>query len=657
MKILHLVKDFHDTCLNFVLDLPCLEHLLCSYMSKDFDWIYDQEIQSEVQPNRNKRPRIGRYWFVGVTVILVLAGAWAIGRWQLARLERDTRQEVQVALDLLGRAATSNDNELFLSLQAADPAWQASLLQPELRTLYYSSPQVSRAEPYEDDIWANVIWNEDGRQQQRILFFRRDEGAQLLQIPPPADYWGTAQRSRHEWGELILHEVDQRWRDEIATYLDQFVATQCADGACVAGQPLTVEIRADYRQSAAPNLLYVPSPRLLSLESDGRPAPLFWQRLRQGVESRLLPVTIRFAVPPFLQQAVDYRAAAAEFMAQYPQITVEVVELTLPPEEADESLADYDGAAYLPTEAMLQAGLVADVTDLAESDADFDQSDFYEQVWQGAIWRERLWAMPLAGQMRLLYYDRQAYRDAFRSAPAMQWTWDRLERDLRALQSRANLIPPTQDASWSGEYALLDPTRDLLYAYAYSTHPDCPDVVTVYCVEEIGTAEADAALAWYGRLVNAGQMSPSAGSTLKTRNHLIANWQSFRRRAAIWVDEPVRYEHHLLIGGVGLAPFPGSTQFNGITPLWVHGGFISGNSPNRQAVWQWLTFLSHQPLNATLRYVPARPSVATETRFWEVLPRPLGNVLRAAFPFARPVLISEQGLIDEEGLSAVEDNQ
>jgi hypothetical protein len=164
----------------------------------------------------------------------------------------------------------------------------------------------------------------------------------------------------------------------------------------------------------------------------------------------------------------------------------------------------------------------------------------------------------------------------------------------------------------------------------------------------------EAALAWYGRLVSTGQMPPVAGLTLAERSHLIVNWQSFQRRAAIWVDEPVNYEHYLLAGGIGVVPFPGSSRFDGITPLWVHGGFISQQSPNPRAVWEWLSFLSRRPLNATLRYVPARPSLAAETYFWEILPRPLSNAMRIAFPFARPVLISEKGLIGEEALSAVE---
>jgi hypothetical protein len=153
-------------------------------------------------------------------------------------------------------------------------------------------------------------------------------------------------------------------------------------------------------------------------------------------------------------------------------------------------------------------------------------------------------------------------------------------------------------------------------------------------------------------------MPAVAGALPDERTHLIVNWQSSQRQAAIWVDEPVRYEHHLLISGIGVVPFPGRPRFGGIasgvTPLWVHGGFISQQSNHPQAVWSWLAFLSDRPLNATLRYVPARPSVAGQGNFWEILPRPLGNAMRVAFPFARPVLISEQGLISDEELSEVE---
>lgn len=627
-------------------------------MSGRFNWDFDQDIQAEAQPGRARSLRAEWFWFIVAAVILTLASMWAIGRWQLARVEREARAEAQTVLNLLNRAAVSGDNELFFSLQAADSAWQATLLQPDQQAFYRANPQITRAERRDNEIWANVSWTDNGREQQRLLFFRHEDN-QLRQIPPPFDYWGTRQRSQHSWGALIFYEADQAWSDQIAAHVNEWVVTRCVDEACLPDRrPFTLQIRPDYRQTAAPNLLYIPSPRLRALNSDGQPETAFWHALDSQLVAHLHPVTIRFAIPPLLQQAVDYRQAAAEFIALHPEITIELVELALAPEQGDETLADYDGAAYMPTEAMLSAGLVRDLTGLAESDPDFASNDFYEQIWQGVWWRERMWAMPLAGQMRLLFYDRQAYRDALRSEPSPRWTWARMERDLRALQSRASLTPPTPGARWTGMYGLLDVTRDTLYSHAYSTHLTCTDRAAVYCVRELRQVDMGAALEWYRRLIKADQMPAVAGSLPDERSRLIVNWQSSQRRAAIWVDEPVSYEHHLLIGGIGIVPFPGSPRFSGIasgvTPLWVHGGFISQQSPHPQAVWEWLTFLSERPLNATLRYVPARPSVAEQNNFWEILPRPLGNVMRGAFPFARPVLISEQGLIGDAELSAVE---
>jgi ABC-type glycerol-3-phosphate transport system substrate-binding protein len=304
---------------------------------------------------------------------------------------------------------------------------------------------------------------------------------------------------------------------------------------------------------------------------------------------------------------------------------------------------------------MINAGLVRDLTDLAESDPGFDRADFYEPIWRGVWWEERMWAMPFAGQMRLLYYDRQAFQTAARPEPSPRWTWREMEQDLTALLAVAAAVPPLPAAAWNGSYGLLDPTRDTLYSYAYHHHAQfCPEQGD--CLQAIGQTEIETALAWYEEQVLTNHMAAVAGSTAAERSFIMANWQSFPRRAAIWVDDPVRYEQYLLAGSIGVVPFPGSGRTNsayGTTPLWVHGGFISQSSPHPHAVWMWLKFLAGRPLNAPLRYVPARPSVASTTGFWEILPRPLGNTMRVAFPFARPVLISEQSLIGEEQLSAV----
>ncbi len=53
-----------------------------------------------------------------------------------------------------------------------------------------------------------------------------------------------------------------------------------------------------------------------------------------------------------------------------------------------------------PTEAMLAAGGVRELTDFMQTDSRFDRSDFYEQLWQGAWWQERMWFMPFGGSLK-----------------------------------------------------------------------------------------------------------------------------------------------------------------------------------------------------------------------------------------------------------------
>jgi ABC-type glycerol-3-phosphate transport system substrate-binding protein len=132
---------------------------------------------------------------------------------------------------------------------------------------------------------------------------------------------------------------------------------------------------------------------------------------------------------------------------------------------------------------------------------------------------------------------------------------------------------------------------------------------------------------------------------------LLLNLQGSRRKAAVWVDSPVNYEFYLLLAPVGVVSFPGSDRFDGIMPLWLRGSFISQHSERPLAVWQWLKFLSYQA--PAPRFIPARPSVAAEMGYWTILPRPLDDVMRTAFPFARPVTIEEKSMLTWEQVTAV----
>ena len=267
--------------------------------------------------------------------------------------------------------------------------------------------------------------------------------------------------------------------------------------------------------------------------------------------------------------------------------------------------------------------------------------------------------------MYVLYYDKMAYDRAEYPEPSTRWTWDEMAQDVTSIVGDQ---PQTSSLAWG----FLDVGLDSLFSYAYNWNNQCSEAATVFCRSPMKTENVAAALDWYAQMANQpGQMpnltdelpdvfSSTQASTVGDlgarfdKEHqvfLLVNFQGSRRKAAVWVDSPVSYEFYLLLSPVGVVPFPGSDRFDGITPLRLRGSFISQYSDRPLAVWQWLKFLSYQA--PVPRFIPARPSVAAETGYWTYLPRQLGDVMRTAFPFARPVTIEEKGMLTWEQIAGV----
>jgi ABC-type glycerol-3-phosphate transport system substrate-binding protein len=256
-----------------------------------------------------------------------------------------------------------------------------------------------------------------------------------------------------------------------------------------------------------------------------------------------------------------------------------------------------------------------------------------------------MWLMPQAAALDLIYTDRQAYEAAGLADPSLHWTWAEMAADLDRLADGLPSVRP--------QWLYLDAGLDSLYAYAFSRNNPCPQNGAVVCLAPVGSDSVAAALDWYrSMVVESGYMPELARLDEDERSFRALNLVTPRKVAA-WIDGPVHYELHLLSRAIGVVPFPGSERFDGITPLWVRGSFISETSRHPLAAWQWLKHLSYQYLAREKRTIPARPSIARATRFWSILPRPLSEAMRAAFPLARPVMIDEQWLFRWEQLAAV----
>jgi ABC-type glycerol-3-phosphate transport system substrate-binding protein len=627
-------------------------------MGIKLNWKIDEDEDRPPEVKERQLPVSSLVTILGVLVLAAVAfGVWRYGEKETAEAEEDLRQQVQAALDRERAAVEANDGELFLSyyetappwvsvmFQPGDLAWLSFLLQPRHLAVLRAGPTVTRVEQQGSDIYTNIEWMEGGRTWQRITFYQELNG-RLIHVPYVPAYWGQVIHSHQEWGDLFVHEQDQEWTNQIAKFMTAQIQQICVvekSSRCDGREAhLSLTIAADYFPTAAPNQLRVPSPRLLALDESGQPGEPFWEQLRLALADYLAPVIIQFAVPE--AYATIYETAAESFTAEQPGITVEIVPIEA---EEGEPLAwavaeGVDGAAITPDERALAAGWVFDLTDFVETDTGFDQADFYEQIWRGAWWRERMWFMPERAAMQLLFYDKESYRAAEIPEPSLRWTWDEMAQDLSLLR-----IPQPRPIGTT--WGFLDVTRDSLYSYAYNWENNCVLDSAVQCSRPLDNSQITAALEWYQGMLSQPDVVPDLTTlSASERQRMMVNW-----RAVFWVDAPVHYEFRLLIDPLGVVPFPGSDRFDGITPLAVSGSFISSSSDNPRATWEWLKFLTYQSLNRQQRLVPARPSVASDNAYWNILPRPLSNAMRTAFPFARPITIEEQSLFSWEQLAAV----
>ncbi len=628
-------------------------------MSDPFDWQIGEE-DDELPPFEQKGEASRGYWIWSLLVLVgtavagsLIFGGYQAGEQQAQEVQDSVGSVIQGHLDLQANAVQRGDGEFFFGLHADNSSWRAAQLLPINQNFYKGDPQVTRIQEEEEMIWASAAATIDGRRVSRILFFSQDN-QELKQEPTDSRFWGKLNLLPTSWGELRFHEADAVWAEAIDDFVKETIQTQCALHCIEVNTTFELVIAPNYWKTAVPGVLHVPSPRLVAINSDGEPDDLYWEALETEIMQQITPAIIKFGVPDEKSQLMNYQAAAEAFMAVNPNIQIEFVTLhSSNPDLMD--LTGLDGATLLPTESLLASGQIYNLSNYLVTDDSFDHTDFYSQIWQGAWWQEQFWVVPQGGQMRLVYYDRTTYQEINQSEPSLRWTWDELARDM-ALFSQKDVHT---------EWGFLDAGNDALFSYAYNWNSDCAEETSsTDCQEQLDPEAIEAALQWYadlagkpGHIPDMSRLKldlPSSTFDEEARISILANWQSAQRRAAIWVDGPQRFEREIFLGPMGVVPFPGSeNKFDGVTPLWVYGHVVLQQSERPLATWKWISFLSTQSLASQYRVLPARASVAMETRYWSTLPNQLSDPMRTAIPFARAVLIEELDYFNWEQITAV----
>jgi multiple sugar transport system substrate-binding protein len=334
-----------------------------------------------------------------------------------------------------------------------------------------------------------------------------------------------------------------------------------------------------------------------------------------------------------------YQTLAEQFHALHPEIAVEVKAPDLPTgisivtlqqiASQGDCLSVFSPFLWSDTDALL------DLSPMVEADATLPVDDFYPSFLEALRYEGRLWALPSEGYPRVMCYNKELFDAAGLSYPAADWTLD----DFMALAAAL-----TQGGGADGRYGYtLSP--DFLAEPAFFVEQHGAQLARGDAGADAITLDTPAmaeAIRWYAALMRDYGVSltmdeSNPGPTYERWQYLVE-----RGRTAMWSIHPVG-TYDTLWGGarkpkvqVGMVPMPqGPGQVGDFLLL---GYSISAHTQHPQACWEWMKFLSAQPL--AIEGVPARRSVAASEVYRQQIKPELRDIYQATLEQSERLLTS-----------------
>ncbi len=320
-------------------------------------------------------------------------------------------------------------------------------------------------------------------------------------------------------------------------------------------------------------------------------------------------VTITFAT---YESAVQgFGRLAEEFHDLNPDIRVSVVPLpeagSLPyAESLYQTVSAADTGLFWIDPTATRYGLVRDLSPFIDADATFEPDDFYPQSLDIHRWEGGTWALPCCLGLGLIYYDRQAFREAGIPYPEAGWTLDdflRIAQQLTLREDEAVLRYGFVDLlSASFESFVLSQVGSLTNPESGLPALDTPEVVR--------------AVQWTTdlALVHGVMPNPYQNATKDLTQEMVESGE-----AAMWsgmlTGTYSPYSSRMQVSDIGVVPFPETGRPS--SPGFFNGAFMSSGTHHPQESWRWLKFLTHRQIGVWDYLAPARRSVAEETHYWE----------------------------------------
>jgi multiple sugar transport system substrate-binding protein len=315
-----------------------------------------------------------------------------------------------------------------------------------------------------------------------------------------------------------------------------------------------------------------------------------------------------------------YRALARQFHESHPDIAVEVKMIDV----TGASAPDLPGMAeaadcfqwYPGFQDAKNREAILNLNPFLDADPSFTTDDFFPQVLEQFTWQGQLWGLPADITPYIIEYNKDLFDAAGLDYPALDWTPDEfLELAVALTQGEDE---ETKQYGFVGEYYALN---DLLFMAerlgAKLVDQDADPPALAY--NDPDTVEA---VRWYADLTTEYGVKPvfltdisnlaGASTALLGREALIndgraAMWTSSGAMAAIFGPREGM--------NLGAAPLPAEPGVAGGGYSQASGYFISADTENREACWQWITYLTGQA--GAVQGLPARISVTESNEYRE----------------------------------------
>jgi ABC-type glycerol-3-phosphate transport system substrate-binding protein len=335
--------------------------------------------------------------------------------------------------------------------------------------------------------------------------------------------------------------------------------------------------------------------------------------------------TVRFAVTDW--DRPRYESLIRAFEEENPDLHVQVVsvndvlelgpigQIEYPDDAAQRLVAAADVVDVGISPETVEQGLVRDLAPLMEADPSFQADDFYPGVLERFRWQGGTWALPMTVNYRLIFYDKDAFDQAGVPYPEAGWSWDDLQAKAEALTegegdevTRWGFVPA--GLTYWIIRSLAGPLAD------YDADPPLPRFDDPAAVE---------AVAWYADLHREAGAMPffepeegeEGGLQLPEEQVLVDQGQ-----AAMWAEIDLSWWLRSQQRNVGVVPFPVDAPDEATTPASPSSLAMSAGTQQPQAAWRWMEYLSRQaapPLAMGITFLPARPSAAVASGFWDDL--------------------------------------